>query len=633
MYSDLDSARREIRLLHLLPGDWEEPLECNLQVVSLDDQPHYQGLSYVWGKPGVVKLIQLVGKPFEITVNLWTALRRLRKRHHEHVIWADAICIDETNIKERSNQVSLMGQIYSGASEVLIWLGDTISEDDGSLNPSPGSLEDGKDMEWLSKNIGQVVSCSAFPSHEREALAAFGTIHLLASDEHWTSKPLFIADGEGRYHIARNYMLAWQATVKLLQLPWWSRVWVVQELVLAKKAILVLGSVSVPWELFSGFCHSYLRHLPPGACCHSSATWKMSSGLWADIVLMRLTFMSFHTSRTEMTLSPTRSPPSTFLDLLWLLRHKEATDARDKVYGLLGLLHGQNRSILVPDYSLSTAETFSRCTEALIKSDNSLNALIGPRLRQFGLPTWVIDLLPSDNSESVLFFHNILKRISSSIIFNASKMQPVCHCLVDNKLNLRGIPIDKVKSTAMAWDEGRMAPTISKWEHIASATSGHQSSDYPSGCTQNEAFWRTIIRDTVRDHQENESIRRATTTDKLSYKRFRSWLTEHSDTYDTEATAHPDLTNFRKSFFIATQYQRFFTTYKGYIGLGGFPQPNDEIWILFGGSVPFILRPYHNDSDYAGSYSLIGDCYVHGIMDGEAMEGWEMRDTRDVSLV
>lgn len=74
----------------------------------------------------------------------------------------------------------------------------------------------------------------------------------------------------------------------------------------------------------------------------------------------------------------------------------------------------------------------------------------------------------------------------------------------------------------------------------------------------------------------------------------------------------------------------FLTTRKKYIGLGDQPQPNDEVWILFGGSVPFILRPYLSESDRAGSYFLISDCYVHGIMDGEAMEEWSASDTRDI---
>ena len=146
----------------------------------------------------------------------------------------------------------------------------------------------------------------------------------------------------------------------LLEFPWWSRVWVVQELVLAKTATLVVGSVTVPWQLISDFCNSYAKHLPPGACCHASATWKMSKTLWDDVVLMRLTFWSFFSAKLERLQSQnSKGAAMAFWEYLWLLRHKESTDPRDKVYGLLGLLHGHCDSILAPDYSLTIAETYS----------------------------------------------------------------------------------------------------------------------------------------------------------------------------------------------------------------------------------------------------------------------------------
>ena len=142
-----------------------------------------------------------------------------------------------------------------------------------------------------------------------------------------------------------------------------------------------------------------------------------------------------------------------------------------------------------------------------------------------------------------------------------------------------------------------------------------------------------MIRDTIRDYHDGEEIRRANTNDGVTYKPFRNWILQKQDPEGKAAMETPDFGNFRKSFFIATMYQHFFTTLKAYIGLGDQPQPNDEIWVLFGGCVPFVLRPYSADSDHAGSYFLVGDCYVHGIMDGEAMDGWQENDVRIVVLV
>jgi hypothetical protein len=625
-YGDLDPTRREIRLLRLFPGNWEEPLRGELQVASLDDPSRYQALSYVWGNPNIVKTIQLHGKLFYVTANLWAALRRLRRSHHERILWIDAVCINQRDLKERSHQVNVMGDIFSRASQVFIWLGDSITEEDNSLAASPGTLEDGKDFDWLCKNFEQTLKCSALFDHESETLAAFGILYLLSIDTHWTNKLVF-ADVEGQYHVAKGFLSRWHAALKLFQVPWWSRVWTIQEVVLAKQATVVVGSVSAPWELFYNFYQSYMNHLPPGACCHDSMTWTMTRDLWDEIVLMRFTIWSFYECRTGPR---TIQPHAALWENLWLFRHKAATDPRDKVYALLGLLHSQQYPFLSADYSISNAETFSRCTEALIKSDNNLRALIGPRLHQPGLPTWVMDFLPEFSSEGVMFFQNIFKRITSSVIFNACPMQALRYSVESRNLSLYGFAIDKVKDTAMAMGVGCEAAIFREWENLSCSHDEFPASAYPTECTRADAYWRAIIRDTIRDYQDGEKIRRAKSTDEASYLRFRRWITHPSD---TEAVGDPDYENFRRSFFIATQHQQFFTTCKGYIGLSDTPQPNDEIWILYGGNVPFMLRPHPENSEKAGSHVLVGDCYVHGIMDGEAMKGWEERDTRQVFLV
>ncbi|KAF2208888.1 hypothetical protein CERZMDRAFT_87300 [Cercospora zeae-maydis SCOH1-5] len=107
----------------------------------------------------------------------------------------------------------------------------------------------------------------------------------------------------------------------------------------------------------------------------------------------------------------------------------------------------------------------------------------------------------------------------------------------------------------------------------------------------------------------------------------------HLSTSTEAATiTDPNFPSFRRTFFIATHYQSFFKTVHGYIGLADAPPVQDEIWLLVGGSVPFLLRPYAGDSEYAGCHSLVGDCYIHGMMDGEMVgrdkggegdRGWE----------
>lgn len=99
-------------------------VRCTLQVVSLRDSPRYEALSYVWGDPNAKKAIVVDGHAVQVTVNLENALRRLRPDQAPvRQLWADAICIDQDNEREKETQLPLMSKIYAEASSVLIWLG------------------------------------------------------------------------------------------------------------------------------------------------------------------------------------------------------------------------------------------------------------------------------------------------------------------------------------------------------------------------------------------------------------------------------------------------------------------------------------------------------------------------------
>lgn len=143
-----------IRLLQLLPGYTKDILKCRLLEVSLEDKPSYEAISYVWGDRNVTESIVCNGQPMNITVNLAQALRQFRLKPASsqgeedsalgmdnlvlkegctpsrmppagsvRTLWADAICIDQTNTGERNHQVRLMKNVFSSASRVIVWLG------------------------------------------------------------------------------------------------------------------------------------------------------------------------------------------------------------------------------------------------------------------------------------------------------------------------------------------------------------------------------------------------------------------------------------------------------------------------------------------------------------------------------
>jgi hypothetical protein len=117
------------RLL-LLKGGTKDILECEIIEMSTDTIADYEALSYTWGSPTPQKYILCNGKRLPITENCEAALRHLRLPLAGRLLWVDSICIDQSSIIEKNQQVRLMGHIYSRAKDVMIWLGPGTPESD-----------------------------------------------------------------------------------------------------------------------------------------------------------------------------------------------------------------------------------------------------------------------------------------------------------------------------------------------------------------------------------------------------------------------------------------------------------------------------------------------------------------------
>jgi hypothetical protein len=132
-YAPLDANPPTIRLLRLLPGYREDDIHAQLQPCSIAEaQNRYTTISYTWGSAEAVptRLIRCNDKLIFISENLFTALRTLRRHDQPILLWADALCINQDDIAERTHQVSLMGEIYCGSKETVIWLGEPEANED-----------------------------------------------------------------------------------------------------------------------------------------------------------------------------------------------------------------------------------------------------------------------------------------------------------------------------------------------------------------------------------------------------------------------------------------------------------------------------------------------------------------------
>ncbi|KAF7620667.1 hypothetical protein AFLA_005969 [Aspergillus flavus NRRL3357] len=204
-YSLLTPRPETIRMLRLLPSeDNTAQIQCQLVNYTLptpgtEDYP-YEALSYVWGSENTPQYIIIDGQTLSVTENLYTALLYLRERQLERLLWIDAICINQGDEDEKAQQIQFMPMIYGQASQVIVWLGETADQSDKALE----------------------------------------TIRLAADDEPSEDKPTDIQQ-------EMNHT----AIVRLLERPWFRRIWVLQEVHAAQDILLICGDVKIHGYTFS----------------------------------------------------------------------------------------------------------------------------------------------------------------------------------------------------------------------------------------------------------------------------------------------------------------------------------------------------------------------------------------------
>jgi hypothetical protein len=349
-YTALLRPTEEIRVVRLLPRfprftHNADLICCEIAYISLQDMPRYEALSYTWGDPNPCKMILLDGKPFSVRVNLWLALFHLRQLSLERVLWIDAICIDQGNVHERNHQVNRMGNIYKGASKVLVWLG--LEKDDSSRALSF--------IEAVGK-LGQTLWQSAHSyfsdsESEREYLMDDPDFDPAQSYEN-------ICMAYEKYMKPNVYDKEWASLKLLCDRPYWKRIWIIQEVCFASQLEIHCEFKSIPWECFAAICDNF-KFLPVNNQYNDFICVKRNTnpgqedpkylhdvlGIKRSIPAQLCKLRRHHNEHTLVT-------------LLRIYGDSCCQDPRDKVYALLGLASDCRGDALVPDYSKTTFELY-----------------------------------------------------------------------------------------------------------------------------------------------------------------------------------------------------------------------------------------------------------------------------------
>jgi hypothetical protein len=343
-YSEL-TGKDAIRLIHLQPcEDLEARIECSLKDAILteyrdDIGDHYIAISYVWGDQNDTRSISVDGKRLEITASLDSALRHIRDDRRVLRVWADGVCINQNDVHDRNRQVRLMGDIYSIAQHTIVFLGLSSPQCNVVLN---------------------LISAEAqVSSEELESLSLY--------DSDYLKDGAFITIVED----------------EILARPWFTRVWILQELVLSRDPWLQCGKSRVRW-------HVFCRHLLTGQV--SRLPWKSDSR--TVLSNMNESRIKFRTSKASCSEKSEEFLGGSLLALLRARRGCALSDPRDMVYAHLGLASKETRDKVFIDYDKTIAQVYwdIACfytSEAGLYSMLSHVENVQPEERQ--LPSWIPD--------------------------------------------------------------------------------------------------------------------------------------------------------------------------------------------------------------------------------------------------
>jgi hypothetical protein len=525
-----------------------------------------------------------------------------------------------------------MGHIYRHCSQARIWLGCDASE----CNLHCHDMERRKIVE--------------------ERNDPFKLFRLMDSKSHVHEWPCFVRlenDSKMvRYEHSAAFDDIWERHCKVNDSPWWSRIWTVQEALLPSMASVMYDTWSMPFEELLAHSKVFCMHVR--SCCQQVVP------LLPDKSRIKLLLLANAHNLLTGDLKRLGLPGETLrLQLCSLYYgHRQCHNPRDKIYGMLGLISNESGR-LAPDYSASVASVYYYATCDMLEATPwPLQALTGsrygPSASSHKWASWVRDFdQQSTQHHNFVAYNNIM---FMDALFNAGEYSPLsCErwfswpCVPDEKPNQIALPATgRYVGTIMAIAQETCVLTadfadafapFKAWLDLA----GFDFEAYAAGrhTRANVKIWRTLLSGVVG------------TTDARIWRRFEEDDMKLLQPFVSffETGIPPTFQNDLGSVQMSTGSRKYFRTRNGDHGLC-YPtcEVGDQVWVLHGARLPFILRSVHVDTnleenvlrppeaytrDEAGSivgvekefgprvdghYQLVGDCYFDGFMDGEALD-------------
>ncbi|EIT77382.1 hypothetical protein AO1008_11746 [Aspergillus oryzae 100-8] len=557
VWKPLKEPARQIRLLHLLPGTGIEDLRGDLMIAAITDRVKYDAISYTWGSALQPFTLHTTERNIPITTSLYVALMRMRKHKEAIWLWVDAICINQKDDIEKAAQISMMPDIFRSATRVYAWIGE---EEDGSCE--------------VIETIKQIAKQRLEPT-------------MPSANRYQDIPPL-----------GRTF---WNNLGRLLERKWFRRIWIVQEIVLARDIMVLCGKESVPWGQFCDIvrlCFDYAKQ------CSSDLV--LSRGSSAGSVLRLAKF------RKECRENGDFEARYPLLSLFEHFKLTEATRRRDKLFALLNLA-SDNCEELGPDYKAPLEDIIWRYACTFVKNGHVMELLYrSGRSSDPRFPSWVPDWTSAPYPRTLSKWK--------------CKTKPHRFTAATRFLEGGQLGLEKVLSL-----RGHLVDRVSRVGVCPSYTSGfpaylQEISTMVDGClpklTREEAAIvkrRLPIGDSDMVPEEERTL----CQDRIDYS-------HHAD---PNIAGFPGVT--QAYIAIASEFADLFSpavaccTVMGKVGIvPAKTRVGDRIAVFRSGRVPFILREKETLRDH---YEVIGECYIDGMMHGEYIK--QSAQYQDIKLV
>jgi hypothetical protein len=573
-----------IRLLRLFPGINNDPIHLELFPTKMETAPPYEAISYCWGDPGHQDKVTCSGKTVYITKSLFTGLKCFRHPEEARILWADAICIDQSNDKEKGHQVNMMANIYDRAHRVLVWLG-------GASNLA------GEKAFRLIRAINEYIDSKIVESElVIHPWAAVANVPRLEN-----RNQLFQDNSET------------EALYDLFCRPWFSRVWVLQEVALASSACLFYGSTSISFSeiIQAAFILSSRPDLQD----------NFPVGPTADAFVENLsTYTTKETWIHEKTLlrhlqsALQRQPKQTFEDVLENGSRFKATKPLDHIFAFLGHPSAERKdgtSILEANYILSAEKTCQRLVQNLYARNQRLDFLVCVSHLSLGdmedFPSWV----PKFHKEKGGRSPNTIDHRGWDADRSAETEKLLKANFLNGMLHCRGLIFDSIAawSETFNWLSFKRGPSPVEicWS-LSSSFVQHADS---------EKWWQAFGFTLVAGGYAGGEAPLQRDFNSYCHEKASSHLCaaipKGAHTTDDKSLVKGNWMQFERNASIKMQGRRFFATKDGSFGLGpSLLQDGDVCCVVLGCRMPLVIRP----TSTARYFRVLGPCYIKEAMYG-----------------